>query len=71
MNSMASPASHRLESLLRGRIGGQFRDLEIISQGNGIVLHGLVHSYYAKQLAQHLAMELTGQPVVANEIEVA
>jgi len=33
-------------------------------------LRGQVHTYYAKQLAQHAVMETTGLPILANEIEV-
>ncbi len=71
MSAVALPVSHRLESLLRSRLGGQFREVRLTEQDGGLVLQGLVHSYYAKQMAQHFAMELTGLPVVANEIQVA
>jgi hypothetical protein len=37
---------------------------------NGIILQGFASTYHAKQLAQHLVMEITNQPVLANEIEV-
>jgi hypothetical protein len=33
-------------------------------------LQGLASTYYAKQLAQHAAMDLADLPILANEIEV-
>ena len=37
---------------------------------DGIVLQGHTHTYHAKQLAQHAAMELGSLPILANDIEV-
>jgi hypothetical protein len=36
-----------------------------------VVLQGRASTYHAKQLAQHAAMEILGQPIVANDIEVS
>lgn len=52
--------------LSRIRISG-FR-VEIHEQG--LVLQGFAPTFYAKQLAQHAAMEVSGLPILANEIEV-
>ena len=35
-----------------------------------VVLHGRTKTYYAKQLAQHAALELLGNHVLVNAIEV-
>jgi hypothetical protein len=35
-----------------------------------VVLHGRTKTYYAKQLAQHAALELLGNRVLVNSIEV-
>ncbi|MCS6849550.1 MAG: BON domain-containing protein [Gemmataceae bacterium] len=59
-----------LESLISHRLGGRIRDLRVVVQPNGLVLHGRTQTYHAKQLAQHAAMEITGLPIVSNEIEV-
>jgi osmotically-inducible protein OsmY len=68
----AAPRAHRaqLESKLLNRLGRQIRDLRIHVRDTGVVLYGQATTYYAKQLAQHAAMEITGLPVLANEIEV-
>lgn len=60
-----------LESLVRRRLGGRVRDLRVILRNDGVVLCGRAPTYYAKQLAQHAAMELSCLPVVSNDIEVS
>ena len=51
-------------------MGARVRKLRVIIRHNGVVLQGLASTYYAKQLAQHAAMDLADLPIVANEIEV-
>jgi osmotically-inducible protein OsmY len=60
----------RLEDLLSRRLGNRIRDLRVVLQQAGLVLRGWTETYYAKQVAQHAAMELSGMPILANEIEV-
>ncbi len=60
----------QLESLLQHRLGGRVRDLFVLVQDGGVILRGHAPTYYAKQLAQHAAMEMTGLPIRANDIEV-
>ena len=59
-----------LETLVQRRLGARVRKLRVIIQHNGVVLQGLASTYYAKQLAQHAAMDLADLPILANEIEV-
>ena len=59
-----------LESLVQRRLGARVRKLRIIVRHDGVILQGLTSTYYAKQLAQHAAMDLADLPLVANEIEV-
>lgn len=66
----ASAAADVAEAHILSRLGGRMRGLEVVSQGNGLVLRGHAATYHAKQLAQHAAREVTGLPVLANEIEV-
>ena len=47
------------------------RDFHLVSRGNGLVLRGHVHTYYARQLAQHAVMEASSLPIRANEMEVS
>ena len=60
----------RLENMLLRRLGNRVRDLRVILLADGLILQGRTGTYHAKQLAQHAAMELADQPIVANEIEV-
>ena len=65
-----SASASCLETLVQRRMGARVRKLRVIVQHNGVVLQGLASTYYAKQLAQHAAMDLADLPIVANEIEV-
>ena len=46
------------------------QNLRLVVHGNGIILRGHARTYYAKQLAQHVVMELIRLAIHANEIEV-
>jgi hypothetical protein len=60
-----------IEERVRYRLTGLLRDFQLVFRDNGLVLHGHVHTYYAKQLAQHAVMEASSLPIRANKIEVA
>ena len=68
--SKASQEIEQLETHLQSRLSGQVRDLQIVLHDDGLILRGVAHTYYAKQLAQHAAMKASTMRVVANEIEV-
>ncbi len=61
-----------LEALVRQRLVGRDHvyDFRLVVLDHGMVLEGRATCYYAKQLAQHVAMEVTGLPLLANRIEV-
>jgi hypothetical protein len=73
--SVLSPRSRtpdeRLEVLMQRRLGNRVRDLRVIRRDDGLIIQGRTTTYYAKQLAQHAAMELGNEPILANDIEVA
>ncbi|MEI7683624.1 MAG: hypothetical protein WCL32_01255 [Planctomycetota bacterium] len=60
-----------LTSLIVRRLGNRIRNLRIVRQGGGLVIQGRTSTYYAKQLAQHAAMELNNERILANDIEVS
>jgi hypothetical protein len=60
----------QIEACVQGLLRGRVRTLHLVAQGDGLVLRGQVHTYYAKQLAQHAVMAATPMPILANEIEV-
>ena len=62
--------ANRLETHLQTRLGSRVRHLRVICRAAGVILSGSTRTYYAKQLAQHLIMEITELPILANEIEV-
>jgi hypothetical protein len=51
-------------------LSGRVRNLRLVVHDKGIILRGQARTYLAKQLAQHVVMELTPRAVRANEIEV-
>ncbi|MBX9678399.1 MAG: BON domain-containing protein [Gemmataceae bacterium] len=55
---------------MQRQLNGRVRDLRVLLQDQGIILRGQTSTYYVKQLAQHAAMEVSGLPIVANDIEV-
>ena len=66
----ASESEAHLETHLQSRLGSRVRDLRVVSQNDGVILQGSTSTYYVKQLAQHLIMQITNLPILANEIEV-
>jgi hypothetical protein len=60
----------KLELHLQLRLNGRVRDLRVDVAENGLVIRGRAMTYYAKQLAQHIVMEMTSTPILANEIHV-
>lgn len=60
----------RLESMLQRRLGNRVRDLRVVLVPDGLILQGRTATYHAKQVAQHVAMELADLPILANEIIV-
>lgn len=61
---------HRVAARLQNRLGEPVRDFHMTPRDDGLVLHGRVRTYYGKQLAQQVAMEVSGLSIAANEIEV-
>jgi hypothetical protein len=67
---VTAAALDRLADLVQGRLRGRLHDFHVDVRGEGLVLRGHVHTYYAKQLAQQAVMEASRLRIVANEIEV-
>lgn len=59
-----------LKRIVNGRLCGRVRGFQLIVESQGLVLRGTARTYYAKQMAQHLVMEATDLPILANAIEV-
>ena len=75
MPSLTSPVSlltepEELAERLQQQLSRRFRGLRVEVLQGGLVLKGRVRTYYAKQVAQHLVMQQTDLPIMANEIEV-
>lgn len=61
----------RLTAILKERLVGRVLDLLVVVRDKGVVLQGRADTFYAKQLAQHVVMEATTLPILANEIKVS
>jgi hypothetical protein len=62
----------QVEALVQRHLLGRvrLRWFRVQVQEQGLILQGCASTYYAKQLAQHAAMKVSGLPILANEIEV-
>jgi hypothetical protein len=60
-----------IEASVQHGLCGRLCDFHVTFENGGLVLCGRTHTYYAKQLAQHLVMEASDLPIQANVIEVA
>ena len=71
LNPPVRVADEALTDQIVRRLGNRVRNLRVLRQGGGLVIQGRTTTYYAKQLAQHAAMELDSEPILANDIEVS
>jgi len=67
---LTDEAFARLRKVLEARAGQRYPELRVEVVEDGVLLYGRTDCYYAKQLAQHVAGEFIGAPVLANRIEV-
>ncbi len=59
-----------VERAIQRETGGGVKDLCVEASRNSLVLRGQCATYFAKQKAQHAAMEICGGRQVTNRIEV-
>ena len=62
--------SQDIERLIRARTAGRVKNLRVFHEGNRLILHGSSHTFYAKQLAQHAALQIAPANELLNEITV-
>jgi hypothetical protein len=60
----------RLRELLRQQLRSRVREVAVDLHEGRILLRGVAVSYYAKQLAQHLALRVLGPIALLNRIDV-
>jgi hypothetical protein len=70
MQSIVGNEIEVVEAHVQAQLSGRIRDFRLSLREGGLVLQGQTHSYYAKQLAQHLVMAALEVPILANEIAV-
>jgi osmotically-inducible protein OsmY len=60
----------QLEAMLRQVLGTRLRDLSVTLHEGRVVMRGTAISYYAKQIAQHLALRVLGNAAFVNQLDV-
>jgi|GEM_PF-2465547 len=60
----------RVEAFLAARHFASLRSLQVRADSGVVTLRGRVHSFYEKQLAQHLSRRVAGVHSLVDEIEV-
>ena len=60
----------RIVARLQSRLGNQMHNFQMSAREDGLILRGVVRSYYGKQLAQEVAIEVSGRSILSNDIEV-
>jgi|SRR5687768_1815537 len=71
MTSDTSQLDQRVQSALTGQAGVPQRNLRFEASEGRVTLHGTVHSYYQKQMAQEALRSLEGVQSIDNKIEVS
>lgn len=66
----SSVDTQSLECCIMKRIGRSILDLQIKVENEGLIMEGTARSYYVKQLAQEVVMEMTNAPIIDNAIHV-
>ena len=69
----SEPAVNPLEAIeqtLQRQLGTRIRRLRVSIEPNGLVISGRCRSYHDKQMAQHLAADISRLNVAENRIEV-
>jgi hypothetical protein len=59
-----------LKKAIEGRLACQVRLLVVSLCGNEVIIEGVCHLYYHKQLAQHEVMRLCPNMQITNNIQV-
>lgn len=71
MTSEPAQLDQRVQSALTGQPGVPQRNLRFEASEGRVTLHGTVHSYYQKQMAQEALRRLEGVQSIDNKIEVS
>jgi hypothetical protein len=65
-----NPATADVEQIVKSRLNGRVMAFRLVMMGQGLVLRGQCMTYHAKQVAQHIVMEVSTLRILANDIEV-
>ena len=60
----------RVMEWLKTRLTNPVSNFRLSRRDDGLILRGVVRTYYAKQIVQEVVMDASGQVVLANDIQV-
>lgn len=63
--------SRDVERAICGRLGRKGQRLRVRVDGGSVTVHGVLESFYEKQLSLHAAMHVQGVSELIDELEVA
>ena len=69
-NENVTLTAEQITALIVQRLAARVRNLRVRVASGGLILEGITSTYYTKQLAQHVAMQVSDLPVEANRITV-
>jgi hypothetical protein len=68
--SLSDAQVEQLQFHVQGRLRGMVFNLRLTVSAEGLILQGESHTYYAKQMAQHLVMSGLSCRIASNQIVV-
>jgi osmotically-inducible protein OsmY len=71
MSTDPAQLDQRVQSALTKQAGVPQKSLRFEASDGRVTLHGTVHSYYQKQMAQEALRRLEGVQTIDNKIEVS
>jgi osmotically-inducible protein OsmY len=69
-NSAPTVSTEQVEALLIQKLRGRVWNIRLLVEDGCVTLLGEARTYYAKQMAQHVVMEIVRLPIRANQIQV-
>ena len=70
IESETCDVTNRVRSLLSGSPIAEVRRLQVEHQGDRVLLHGRVRTFYAKQMAQETVRSAVGKLLLVNSVNV-
>lgn len=67
---VSKEVARRVRDQIESQLPGRIRQLRVEAAEDSVVIRGVCCSFYTKQLAQHLAMEVLTEEQLVNQLSV-